>query len=157
MLGVIPCEYIQCSTVDEMVSAALMAIRCYAESSLIITLNFNNFDEQTEFLQSMYKSFSNDAQESCLPETALVMFQEEGTPETVPDGSYRFVSPSTIEQVVAFTGCTFTCGDVFALVNPTDLFSISYFCSYISASHRVGLSLIGLLTFVKGGPKKIVY
>ena len=150
MLMVDPCDHVEYTTIDEMVSIVLtIAQNLEGLPNPIITAKFKSFDEETQFLRSMHQVFNEDDRES-LYGASFVIFQEKGTSALVPGMQCRFVSPDNIEMVMERSSYIAFAGDVFALRNPTNPFVVSYFSSYLTAGDRIGLKLVGLITFVDG-------
>jgi hypothetical protein len=154
MLMVEPCNRVECSTIDDMVSNVLRIAEYLGTSSLLMTLSFSSINEETQFLCSMHQVFTEDAGKSFLDGTSFVIFQEKGTSALVTGRQCRFVSPDDIERIMQLSSYIAQAGDIFALRNPTNPFIVAYFSSYLNACYRIGLKLVGLITFVDGNFNK---
>jgi hypothetical protein len=154
MLMADPCDHVEYTTINEMVSIVLRIAQNFGRlPNPIITAKFKNCDEETQFIRSMYQIFNEDDRKS-LYGASFVIFQEKGTSALFRDIQCRFVSPDDIETVMRRSSYLAFAGDVFALRNPTNTFVVSYFSSYLTAGDRIGLKLVGLITFVGDNYKR---
>lgn len=111
-------------------------------SNPILVAAFGNSDEEVQFICLLHRKFSEDTGISFL------ILQDCEIPVLFGGEQCRFVSSSNIVQVIRLIGHFSQPEDILVLRRPTDPFVVTYFTTYLTACARIGLRLVGLITFV---------
>jgi len=151
------CSCIEYTKIDEMVSNVLRIAKNLGErANPIIVAKFNSSDEETQFMRLLHQEFSKDAEKPFFAGTSLLILQERGIPVLFSERQCRFVSPGNIARIMQLSGYLSQPGDIFALRKPSHPFIVACFSTHFNALYRVGINLVGLITFVDSDYNKTI-